>query len=185
MIKKDIVEAVKKELDTELLGHTLRVEELAVQLAKKNEVNIECARMAALLHDFAKIFGPEKLVELAKEFKIDITVADKKHPSLLHAPVGAAIALERFKVTSDVANAIEAHTYGRYNMSKLDKIIYLADSLEPGRKNGHLNEIRKLLFEDIDKAFSQMYAYTLQKIIKKNRAIHPKSVEVWNQIVGK
>lgn len=185
MLRKDIIEAVKKELDTELLGHTLRVEELAARLAEKNEISIDQARTAALLHDFAKSFQPEKLFELAQKFKINITEADKEQPDLLHAPVGAAVALQRFKVAREVASAIEAHTYGRRDMTKLDKIIYLADSLEPGRKNDCLVEIRKLMFENINVAFSQMYTFTLANIIKKNKMIHPVTVEVWNRIVAK
>lgn len=185
MVKKDIVEAVKKEFDSGLLGHSLRVEKLAVELASKNNINIEQASIAALLHDFARIFKPSKLIRLAKEFNVEITDADNKQPYLLHGLVGSKIACKRFGVTEDVASAIEAHTYGRYNMTILDKIVYLADSLEPGRKNGQLDGMRKLAFENIDKAFYQVYAFALMNIIKKNKVIHPTTVKVWNQIVSK
>lgn len=165
------------------MAHCLRVEELAVKLASLNQIDIKNISIAALLHDYGKLIDSRQLISEAKKMKIVISEADRLAPHLLHAPVGAEMARRDFGVPDEVADAIKAHTYGRPGMSKFDKIIYLADGLEPERKDIILENIRNTAFKDIDQAFKELLSYTLNKLIHKDMIIHPASIEVWNSIV--
>lgn len=180
--KIDIEIALSSRFNTKLLAHSLRVEKLAVEMALASGESPEKASVAALLHDYGKTLAGKALISKAEKSGIKITQADKKAPYLLHAPVGAAAAAEDFGLTEDMALAIQAHTYGRPGMTKLDKIIYLADGLDPEREDPILHRIRDIAFKDIDRAFKELLSYTLKKLIDENKVVHPVSIQVWNEI---
>ena len=149
-----IRKAMEKILDTKRYEHTLGVAYTASCLAMCHGENIRSAELAGLLHDCAKCLDNTKKFKICEKHNIHINEIEAKNPFLLHAKVGSYLAMELYGVRDkDIINAILNHTTGRPGMSKLEKIIYIADYIEPNRKQApNLSEIRKLAFVDLDKA---------------------------------
>ena len=160
-------------MDAKRYEHTLGVEYTACALAMCHDVNIDKAQLAGLLHDCAKCLSDEKKKALCLKNHIDITDIEHKNPYLLHAKAGFCIARNKFHIKDrDVLNAILFHTTGRPQMSDLEKIIYIADYIEPSRNPiPELDEIRQLAFIDIDKAMQKILANTLKVLETKGNPI--------------
>lgn len=160
---KKIRKAMEKTLDSKRFEHTLGVEYTAAALAMRYDEDIMKAQTAGLLHDCAKCMSNEKRLSICEKHNISVNKIERKNPFLLHAKVGSYIAMQKFHVhDSDTVNAILNHTTGRPDMSLLEKIIYVADYIEPGRKQApNLTEIRKLSFLDIDAALYRILEDTL------------------------
>ena len=142
---------------------SLGVEYTAAALAMRYGEDLMKAQTAGLLHDCAKCMSNEKRLSICEKHNISVNKIERKNPFLLHAKVGSYIAMQKFHVhDSDTVNAILNHTTGRPDMSLLEKIIYVADYIEPGRKQApNLTEIRKLAFTDIDEALYRILEDTL------------------------
>ena len=155
---KKIRKAMEKTLDAQRYEHTLGVSYTAAALAMRYGADIRKAQLAGMLHDCAKCLTNEKKFQICEKHNISINDAERKNPSLLHAKVGSFLAMEEYHVTDpDVINAILNHTTGRPGMSVLEKIVYIADYIEPARKQApNLGEIRRLAFEDLDKALIKL-----------------------------
>ncbi|MCM1044373.1 MAG: bis(5'-nucleosyl)-tetraphosphatase (symmetrical) YqeK [Candidatus Gastranaerophilales bacterium] len=151
---KKIRKSMEKTLDAKRYEHTLGVAYTAAALAMRYDVPIKSAQMAGLLHDCAKCMSDEKRLSICRKHNISVNEIERRNPFLLHAKVGSFLAMDEYHVTDpDVVNAILNHTTGRPGMSDLEKIIFVADYIEPGRKQApHLKEIRKLAFVDLDEA---------------------------------
>lgn len=160
---KKIRKSMEKTLDSKRFEHTLGVEYTAAALAMRYDEDIMKAQTAGLLHDCAKCMSNEKRLSICEKHHISVNKIERKNPFLLHAKVGSYIAMQKFNVhDSDTINAILNHTTGRPDMSRLEKIIYVADYIEPGRKQApNLTEIRKLAFLDLDKALYSILEDTL------------------------
>ena len=158
-----ITKKLKKYLDEDRLWHTLGVMHTSVSLAIVHEENQEKAKVAGLLHDCAKCIPTKKKLKLCRENQIPVSDFEKDHPFLLHAKVGVYVAREKYKVEDpEILSAIRWHTTGKPDMSILDKIIYLADYIEPGRnKAPNLNTVRALAFRDLDECMYQVLKDTL------------------------
>ena len=123
------------ELDTERYEHTLGVMYTAASMAMRYDEDVEKALLAGLLHDCAKCISGENKIKLCNKYHLSVSEVEKKNPSLLHAKLGAFLAAKKYHIKDkDVINAIASHTTGCPNMTLLDKIIYIADYIEPGRK---------------------------------------------------
>lgn len=164
---------LEKELDNKRFEHTLAVAYTATALAMRYNCNMDSAYIAGLLHDCAKCMSDSKKISFCEKHKIPITEVERKNPSLLHAKVGAFLAMEEYRIEdSDIINAISYHTTGRPGMSLLEKIIFVADYIEPGRNKAlHLNEIRNLAFIDLDKALLKILEDTLLYLKDSNEEI--------------
>lgn len=154
---------MEKTLDSKRFEHTLGVEYTAAALAMRYGEDIMKAQTAGLLHDCAKCMSNDKRLSICEKHHISVNKIERKNPFLLHAKVGSYIAMQKFHVhDSDTVNAILNHTTGRPDMSLLEKIIYVADYIEPGRKQApNLTEIRKLAFTDLDEALYRILEDTL------------------------
>lgn len=161
---KKITKEMEKTLDHKRFDHTLGVAYTASALAMCYQEDINKALVAGLLHDCAKCMDNEKKLSVCKKHDIPITDIEKQNPFLLHAKVGSHIAKKKFHIhDSDILNAISNHTTGRPGMSLLEKIIYIADYIEPGRKSApNLMQVRRLAFSDIDKALLKILQDTLE-----------------------
>lgn len=170
---KKLRNKVKKVQDEKRFEHTLGVEFTAAALAMKYGEDIKAARIAGVLHDCAKCFTGEKLLTVCKKNHLEVTEVEKRNPFLLHGKVGAFLAKEKYEIDdSDVLNAISYHTTGRENMSLLEKIIFIADYIEPGRKQAsNLQEIRELAFHNIDDCMVRILADTLAYLKKSGKEI--------------
>lgn len=146
--------------DQERYIHTIGVVETAERLAKTYRVDVEKAKVAALLHDCAKFYVYEDFYE---QYKITIDKEILKYPKIIHSFMGAYVAKYEYGVEDeDILNAIRYHTTGRPDMTILEKIIFLADAIEPNRENyPGLDKARKLTYEDLDKAMKFVLERTI------------------------
>lgn len=151
---KKIRKAMEKVQDAKRFEHTLGVAYTAAALAMCHDVSIKDAQLAGLLHDCAKCLSDEKKLAICEKHNIAVSEVEKRNPYLLHAKVGSFLAMHEYHVENqDIINAILNHTTGRPGMSQLEKIIFIADYIEPHRKKlANLPEVRKLAFVDLDKA---------------------------------
>lgn len=166
----EIEQKLKSVLKEKRFTHTTGVRYTAASLAMCHGCDIKKAQLAGLLHDCAKGYSEEELLLHAKEYGLDISKWEKRAPHLLHAKVGAYLAEHEYHIEdAEVLDAIRYHTTGRPNMSELEKIIFIADYIEPNRKMLEgLPECRKLAFEDLDEAMYQILHNTLQYLRSKN-----------------
>jgi predicted HD superfamily hydrolase involved in NAD metabolism len=155
---------------------------MAVELASHHGVNVSQAAQAGLMHDLAKYFKPNHLLNLASTAGLAIDPVDEAHPQLLHADVSAIVAEQQFGVNNrEVLDAIANHTLGRPAMSSLSCIIFLADSLEPGRgQTEHLNYLRSLCYQDLPTAVYNTCKATLAHLMERGKPIHPRVVLTHN-----
>lgn len=156
--------AMEKELSTGRYTHTLGVAYTAAALAMAHAEDMEKAMIAGLLHDCAKSMHGSELVAICEKARLNVTAVERSNPTaLLHAKAGAYLAERKYGVTDgDILNAIRYHTTGRPDMSRLEKILYIADYIEPGRKQlAELEMIRRLAFQDLDWTMEKILANTL------------------------
>ncbi len=155
---------MEQELSSKRYLHTLGVSYTAACLAMAHGADMESAMTAGLLHDCAKPLKGEEHIALCEKHQLDISDVERLNPSaLLHAKVGAYLAQSRYGVTvPDILNAIKYHTTGRPKMSKLEKILYIADYIEPGRKHvADLEQIRQMAYQDLDATMARILENTL------------------------
>lgn len=154
---------MEKAQDAKRFAHTLGVEFTAAALAMKYQSDVTDAQIAGLLHDCAKCLTDEKRVSICEKHQIPMTDIERRNPFLLHAKVGEYLAREKYGITNpDILNAICFHTTGRENMSLLERIVFVADYIEPGRRQApNLTEIRQLAFTDLDAAMLKILEDTL------------------------
>jgi predicted HD superfamily hydrolase involved in NAD metabolism len=181
-----INENIKVRLSKERYKHTIGVEEEAVKLAQVYGEDMGKARVAAIAHDCLKYVEDYELINMAENYGIAIDEIQLNFPQLLHGPVGAAYCREKFGIDDeDILNSIAYHTTGRKGMSKLEKIIYLSDTIESGRYFLGINDIRKYAPEDIDRSLILSCNNTLAYVISRNFLIHPLTIEFRNSLILK
>lgn len=152
-----------KYLDENRYEHTLGVMFTCASLAMVHGYDLRDAQAAGLLHDSAKCIPNKKKLKICAEHHIPVSDFEKEHPFLLHAKLGAYIAKTKYIVTDEeILSAITYHTTGKPDMTMLEKIVYIADYIEPTRnKAPRLAEIRKLAFKDLDECMYQILKDTL------------------------
>lgn len=148
---REIKTELKSILTDKRYEHTLGVAYTSASLAMVYDEDISKAFLAGLLHDNAKCLSDEKLLKKCKKNNLEVSDAEIRMPYLLHAKLGAYYASQKYGASNDVAMAVAYHTTGRPDMSMLEKIVYVADYIEPTRnKAKRLAQIRKTAFENID-----------------------------------
>lgn len=154
---------LSKYLDEDRMAHTMGVMYTCAALAMAHGYDLNDAQAAGLLHDSAKCIPGKKKMKMCEEHKIPVTDFEKEHSFLLHAKLGAYIAREKYGIKNeDILTAITYHTTGRPDMSILERIVYIADYIEPMRdKAQHLPKIRKLAFQDLDECMYEILKDTL------------------------
>ena len=165
----------------------MRVEQMAIDLARRHHVDSEKASQAALLHDLAKYYKSDRLLEMAQQEGLSLDPVDQANPHLLHADVGAIVAREKFDIADEeILAAIAHHTLGEPGMSLLSCIIFLADTLESGRGDTpELNRLRELSHQDLDLAVWLTCDYTLGYLLENHRLIHPRALLTRNWFMQK
>ncbi|MDU5807149.1 MAG: bis(5'-nucleosyl)-tetraphosphatase (symmetrical) YqeK [Peptoniphilus harei] len=161
--------------------HTLRVRDTAIELAKIHGVDQEKAEVAGFLHDCAKIRDHEELIKAAKKSGLLLTKEMHKAPQIIHSYLGALYAREFYGIEDEnILNAITYHTTGRANMSDLEKIIFLADYIEPMRNFDGVEKARQLAKKDLDEAMYFALNNTLNFLVKHDTYIVPTTVTARN-----
>lgn len=160
------------------VNHVLRVEQTAITLAQMHGINPDRAAQAALTHDLAKYFKPQQLLQIARREGIALDPVDELNPHLLHADVGAIVARDEFDIQEpEILAAIADHTLGRPGMNPLSCVVFLSDSLEPGRGDTpELNLIRQISQQDLYQATWLVCDHTLKHLIETQRLIHPRAL---------
>lgn len=166
---------LKKKLDEDRYEHTIGVAFTASCLAMRYGADLYKAEIAGLLHDCAKYLPDDIKIERCRKYNISITDAEYENPSLLHAKLGAFLAMDKYKIKDmEIINAILNHTTGKPAMTLLEKIIFVADYIEPRRdKAPDLPEVRRTAFEDLNRAVWMIMEDTLAYLKKKGSRIDP------------
>ena len=164
-----------KTLDSKRYEHTQGVAYTSAALAMRYGEDIQKAELAGLLHDCAKCLDNDKKIQICKKHNIEISEAEQRNPFLLHAKVGGFIAKSKYKVDDEeIIDAILYHTTGRPGMALLEKIVYIADYIEPGRNHApNLDEIRRLCFQDLDEALLKILEDILVHLRESKKEIDP------------
>lgn len=184
MNEKAIIEKLSGLIESNRLQHSIRVKECAEQLAAFYQEDVGKAALAGLLHDCAKGFDDKELVENSIEYGIRLDTISLYQKGLIHGPLGAEIARHEFGVKDrKILSAIKYHTYGREKMTKLEKIIFLADLIEPGRSYKGVEELRDLAWKDLNRAMLRALDNNLIGIIAKGGLIHGNTLETRNYII--
>lgn len=169
-------------------GHSLRVMKESEKLAEAVGGDREKARLAGLLHDCARYREESYLLKKSAEFDIILDGVYTKNVNLLHAPLGAEVAEREYDISDvDILNAIRYHTTGRAGMSLLEKIVYMADYIEPARDFEGIREIRNICYEekDIDKALKESIDHTIRYILDREQIIHADTISARNFLLYK
>lgn len=177
-------EATRMQMPDKRWKHTLGVVETAIKLAKRFDGDPVKSEVAALLHDYSKAWAIERIEVIIREQRLstDLLVYDKE---LWHAHVGAWAVQDEHGITDEeVLDAIRYHTSGRENMTKLDKIVCLADYIEPGRDYPSVNKIRELAKHSVEEALIAAFDSTIELLIERGKCIFPLTVLARNDLIG-
>lgn len=172
-----------KMLKLERIAHVAGCEAEAVSLAKRWGADADLAREAAILHDCTKKAGLEEQLRLCRKYGIITDIVEKHEVKLLHSKTGAAIAKNEFNACEDVFNAIFWHTTGKADMSLLEKVIYLADYIEPNRHFDGLEELRRLSYKNIDAALLMGLKMSIDDMRSRGIVPHENSEGAINWLV--
>lgn len=169
---------IKRNLDYDRYRHTLGVMYTAGSLAMKYEADINQAMLAGLMHDCAKCIPVEERFRLCAHYGIRLNHIEIENPALIHAKLGAALAADIYEIRDqEILDAITFHTTGRPHMTQLDKILYLADYIEPNRNLPNLTSIRSLSFTNIDLGLLATLEGSLDYLNALHRPIDPMTEE--------
>lgn len=179
---KEIETDLSNKLSKKRFIHTLGVVNSAMYLAQKYGANIEDTHLAALLHDCAKEIPLLEMRDLVADLPCD---QDMLHSgALLHGLAGMVLANTQYGVTNpDILEAIRVHTTGKENMSKLDKIIFLADYIEPNRKFPGVNDIRLAAEQSLDAGVLCGFDMTIRHLIDSGDSIYPLTIFSRNDLL--
>lgn len=184
MERDDYLAAIKTRMPEKRYIHTIGVMETAISLANKYGENIKSAETAAILHDIAKYADEDWMRQIVMQNGLDSRLVHWGS-EILHGPVGAWIAQNEFNIINkDILNAIRFHTTGRAGMSKLEKIIYIADMIEPNRNFPGVEELRIVANEDLDKALEACICHSISFLVQTKQPIFPVSIECYNSVVS-
>lgn len=186
MNREEALALVKPHLTDHRYTHTVGVTDTAIKLANRYGANSEQAELAGIFHDYAKFRNKEEMRTLVKEkLTNDINILEYGS-ELLHAPCGAYYVKHEIGIKDEeILNAIRYHTTGREGMTLLEKVIFLADYIEPGRDFKGVDEVRELADIDLDKAIIQMLVNTISFLMKRQQRVFPTTIETYNDFVKK
>lgn len=177
---------IESRLDRKRVQHTLGVEKEAMHLVRRYGGDMEKAQIVALLHDVAKKIKKKEKLNLAQIYNIEIDPVSRQDPDLLHGPLAAEMMRRELGISDpDILNAVRYHTTGRENMSRLEKIIYLADLIEEGRDFPGVEELRELAEEDLDTALLEGMRHVLLYLVENRSPVQLLSIEAYNDLLTK
>ena len=162
------------------IPHIRGTEEEAVKLAVRWGADADRTRRAAILHDCTKYLDLDEQLKLCEHYGILLDTLERRAVKLLHAKTGAAIARDVFGEPEDECSAIYWHTTGRADMTLMEKILYMADYIEPNRKFDEVDEMRALAYSDLDGALILGLELSIQEMNEKNRTVHHSTVEAYD-----
>ena len=184
MKKDSIINYIEKNLSDKRRVHTYAVRDTALKLAEHYGESIEKAEIAALCHDMYRGMKDKVLNMYVRELGHPDKYMD--NPNLAHGKIASIMIQREYDITDeDIINAVSFHTTGRAGMSKLEKIIYLADTIEPNREYPGVKEIRELAFIDLDKALLRSMENTIDYIEQRGFYLDKETIEARDYLLGK
>lgn len=188
---KQAMSWLKGNVDEERLLHSLGCAQTAVELAQQFGVDEKRAYVAGLLHDCAKCLEKDKLIELAQEIE-GLKEDERSNVKVIHAPVSAYIAKEEFGVEDEeILSSIRWHTLGKVNMSLFEKIIFLADKIEPNTRDLDFRDRAMLYLQEenpengLNRAILLCYKETIKSLVVRNLKICQDTIEIYNSMINK
>lgn len=167
------------------MPHVLGTEAEAVRLAQRYGADETDARIAALLHDCTKKLDMDEQLALCAEYGLELDELEQKALKLLHSRTGAELARRTFAVNDAVYSAIRWHTTGHAHMTMLEKILYLADYIEPTRDFDGVEALRKTVYEDLDKGMLLGLTMTIQEMEELGNPVHHNTADARNYLIEK
>lgn len=173
---------VQPHLTKERYEHTIRVTDTALQLAEHYHESKKAVMLAAIFHDYAKYRDLDEMRHIIKTTDLPKELLTYHH-ELWHGPVGARLVQKEVGIQDEaILSAIEWHTTGKAKMSLMDKIIYLADYIEPGRDFPGLDRVRHEANNNIDLACFLAVKNTINYLLTHNRSIYPETLNMYNDL---
>ena len=185
----ELIERIQKDLKENLSEkryiHSIGVMNMAVELAKTYNADVETAKIAGLLHDIAKEMPSEKKLQYVKENNIEIDEVEKINTPLLHGKIGADIARKKYGVNEQIQKAIEYHTTTNPEIYIIAKIIYVADKIELNRKfeDYDIEHERNLARQNLDDTIIYIIDSNIRALVNRGKLIHNKSIETRNKLI--
>lgn len=175
-------------MDKKRFIHSIGVKDISWSLAIVHDCDMNKAVIAGIMHDYAKSLPDNIQIRECETYNLPISEYERKSPYLLHGKLGAYYSKVKFGITDeDILNAITYHTTGRPNMSTLEKIVFIADYIEPNRSSVHiptLNHIRKLSFKDLDKAVASILSNVIRYLTDSKTLIDKTTLDAWDYYKG-
>lgn len=183
MTIEEIRSVLEKSLPGKRYKHSLRVCETALHLGKRHGAEEKKVAVGALLHDCGREISTGENVRKAREWGLSIDFVEENQPVLLHAKLGAYLAVHKYGVTDpEVLEAIARHTTGAAELSLTARIVFLADMLEPHRDFPGVEELRRTADTDLDKAMLLAYESTIRYLLNTGALIHPDAIAGYNRL---
>lgn len=184
MQREQLLAAIESELNDARFQHTLRVAKTAIVLAGRFGADPAKAELAALLHDYCKCWPRATLRQWIVDRQLDEDDLLNYGPALWHAFVGAAAVHERFGIDDEhVLNAVRYHTSGRPGMTPLEKVVCLADYIEPGRRFPGIDDVRDLAQHDLERALLRSFNNTVMWLLQNDRKVFPLTIAARNDLL--
>ncbi|MBV1944673.1 bis(5'-nucleosyl)-tetraphosphatase (symmetrical) YqeK [Streptococcus parasuis] len=182
--REALLEKISAAMKPKRFQHILGVEEAALELADQYGCDPKKASLAALLHDYAKEVEDKVFLDLIAKYELDKDLLNWDN-NIWHGVVGVYKIAEDFGLEDEeILQAIQRHTVGAREMSLLDKVLYVADYIEPNRDFPGVDEARRIAKESLDKAVAFEAAQTISYLAKKGIPIYPQTLETYNAYVG-
>ena len=172
-------------LKNKRIPHVLGTEQEAVRLALHYGADVTKARVAALLHDCTKKLEMDEQMAICGKYNVQLDELEKVALKLLHSKTGAEIARDVFGVDDEIYQAINWHTTGRPGMSLLEKIIYMADYIEPTRDFDGVDELRRVTYENLDAGLELGLSTTVEDMHSRGNPVHSATLAALDELRGK
>lgn len=180
LTREEIIEEIRECLTEKRFEHVLRVEATALELAETYNADREKSSIAALLHDVAKDEPDNEMRDIIISENLDLDLL-QYGSQIWHAPVGAVQARRDFEITDEeILNAVKHHTVGAPEMTIVEKVVFVADYIEPGRDFDGVKEARELAEQSLDLAIQYKIQGTILDLANKKKKIYPKAIDAYN-----
>lgn len=181
--RDQLLEKIKRSMSERRFQHVLGVEETAIELAKRYGEDVNMASLAALLHDYGKERSDASYLSLIEKHHCDYIKAYGNN--IWHGLLGVELIRHELEVNNDyVLHAVQVHTTGAPHMTLLDKIIFVADYIEPHRHFPGVDTARLLAEQDLNAAVAYELKHTLLHLISENQPVYPLTLEAYNKWVA-
>ncbi len=182
--RQALLEKISRAMNPKRFQHVLGVEQAAIALAERYGCDVRKASLAALLHDYAKEATDQVFLDLIAKYDLDRDLLNWDN-NIWHGVVGAYKVAEDFGLEDEeIFQAIQRHTIGAAQMTLLDKVLYVADYIEPNRDFPGVEEARQIVRESLDKVVAFETAQTIAYLAHKGVPIYPQTLQTYNSYVG-